>query len=463
MASANELSKNQQLDHLWQLMENQDWLTNTEKFIGGLNKNILSDRIAEFAVQLKNAQQFDNAIKLLHHFFDQSNIQHNYQLGLCLSYSRRQEDASLPLLKAFALSHGADQLIAGDHLINMAQLGEFNQAQNSCAYLKQVGTVQQDEILRIEAMIELLRKYPPKQIFEKVEIALQSRKWLNVDEFLSLLKVALRSGEGFAFFRVDDGEGSNLPWSSADMNLCSALLDYNRNIFLSHWFGQDAIEPTLSQGWHNIQLELASATQKVDVVGINPLERFQHELALNSMRGVPSILNTYLWTLLPEDQSLRSNLLCSAQMHWDLGMASDRFFDVIRTAQSVHIISCRKSFVDLVKLLVPAENIEFIEIPGERLRVAEPGNDSVLSEVSSHYPVRYQQVLDKINLSTKPGSLWLIGAGLLANLYCMRVKEKGGVALDLGSLIDLYAGIKSRWFPSHLEEHVKAQIAALRD
>ena len=462
MTGFNELTQTQQIDHLWYLLQSQDWLTDVKKSLATLEDEISSWRVAEFAVQLKNAKRFDDAVTLLQHFFDQSNVQHHYQLGLCLSYSRRQDDACLPFLKAFVMSGGADQLIAQDHVINLAQLSKFNQAQNSITYLKQVGAVPQDEILRLESMVEFLKIYPPNQIFEKLEIALQARQWLDVDQFLALIKVSLRFGEGFAFFRLDDGEGSNLPWSSSVKRSCNAVLEFNRDIFLGHWFGQNGIASALSYGWHNIQLDLALAAQQVDLVGISSPDRFHQELAMNSIRGIPSILNTFLWTLLSEDQSSGPKLLCTAQMHWELGIASDRFFDVIRMAQSVHVISSRKSFVDLIKCIVPAENVEFIEIPGERLRVAELGDISVESAISSHYPTRYEQVLDNINLSAKPGSLWLIGAGLLAKLYCMRVRENGGVALDLGSLVDLYAGKKSRTFPSQLVECVETQVASLK-
>ena len=152
----------------------------------------------------------------------------------------------------------------------------------------------------------------------------------------------------------------------------------------------------------------------------------------------------------------------SAQMHFELGFASEAFFDVIHCAQSLHIISSRMSFADLIQRLVPSKDVEFIPIPGERPRVTEVGDTSVLPEASNHYPVRYKQVIDNIDLSAKPGSLWLIGAGLLAKLYCMRVRNNGGVAVDLGSMVDLYAGVNSHGFPLQLVQRVEAQVASLR-
>jgi len=463
MTDFSNLNKTQQIDFLWDLMQSKDWLTDVKENLASLDEKISVLRVAEFAIELKYANRYNDALTLLQHCFDKSDVQHHYQLGLCLSYSNRQNDACAPLMEAFAMSGGVNHSIAKDHVINLAQLNAFTQAENAITYLKEVGVISLEEIERLQAMIEFFKIYPPNQIFKKLEIASQDHTWLDIDQILALIKVSLRFGEPFAFVRLDDGEGSNLPWSSSVQQACNAILEFNRDIFLGHWFGPKGVEAALSSGWHNIQLELARATQQVDLIGINLRDRFSQELAMNSTRGIPSILNTFLWTLLPEEQNLGPKLLCNAQTHWEFGMASERFFDIIRMAQSVHIISSRKSFVDLIKCIIPAENIEFIEIPNYDFFV-ECEDALVTAEVATnHYPTRYEQVLGNINLSAKPGSLWLIGAGFLAKLYCMRVRKNGGVALDIGSLIDLYAGIKSRKFPPDLVESVEAQIATLKE
>ena len=43
-----------------------------------------------------------------------------------------------------------------------------------------------------------------------------------------------------------------------------------------------------------------------------------------------------------------------------------------------------------------------------------------------------------------PGMLFLVGAGLFGKLYCAEIKRQGGIALDLGSLLDAWAGVGSR-------------------
>jgi len=45
-----------------------------------------------------------------------------------------------------------------------------------------------------------------------------------------------------------------------------------------------------------------------------------------------------------------------------------------------------------------------------------------------------------------PGQLFLVAAGPLGKIYCQWVKERGGVALDFGSMADAWIGIDSRTY-----------------
>jgi len=275
------------------------------------------------------------------------------------------------------------------------------------------------------------------------------------------LKVFLKYWEGFAFFRLDDGEGSNLPWSDEILNCCSAVLTFNRDIFLSHWFGRQGVQTAIAAGWHEIQAQLGEVSQRVDLIGLNSPQRLRHELAVNSSRGIPAILNTYRWTLLNKSSSPRQ-AICSAQMHFELGLASDRFFELIRSAHSLHLISSRRQFSEVMQRVAPLLDVHFIEIPGERLRVSCGGDTTVQTNASSHFPARFKEVLDEISASVVPGSLWLIGAGFLAKLYCMRIRDLGGVALDLGSLVDVYCGINTRGFSKEFCARVVKNIPQAR-
>ena len=457
MSSFPSLSQSEQLDRLWRLSATEQWLDLLESELSQIGSEQRSWRVAEFSVRLKDSLRYDDAIRLINRFFDPSNEHHHYQLGLCLSYGHRQQEACQHLEQAFIVSGGSNYLIANDYIINLSQLGYIDKARESLRHLRSVDVVDMDECERLLGMVELLNEYPPSQILSGLDHALADRQWLSVDGFLERIKCSLLDGEGFAFFRLDDGEGANLPWSQKSLEHSSSLLNYNRDVFLGHWFGVDGISPALESGWIEIQDSLAQAAGNVDLIGLNTPERYRHELSVNSARGIPAILNTYLWTLL-RDSPNSDQEICHAQMHFELGLVSDRFFDVVRCASSLHLISSRQEFASLMHKVAPSLPINFIPIPGERLRVSRAGDARVESEASTHFPDRYYQVIDEISQTAAPGSLWLIGAGLLAKLYCMRIREMGGVALDLGSLIDIYSGVNSRGFQESMVERIQSRV-----
>jgi hypothetical protein len=54
--------------------------------------------------------------------------------------------------------------------------------------------------------------------------------------------------------------------------------------------------------------------------------------------------------------------------------------------------------------------------------------------------VIYQRVLGWIEQTIRLGMLVLVAAGILGKIYCHAISEKGGIAIDVGSVLDLCAG-----------------------
>ena len=40
-----------------------------------------------------------------------------------------------------------------------------------------------------------------------------------------------------------------------------------------------------------------------------------------------------------------------------------------------------------------------------------------------------------------PGALFLVGAGAFGKIYCHWIRDRGGIAVDIGSLFDSWAGV----------------------
>lgn len=72
-------------------------------------------------------------------------------------------------------------------------------------------------------------------------------------------------------------------------------------------------------------------------------------------------------------------------------------------------------------------------IPGEK-------GKHQLSTGPAHYPQVYDETLAWIAREAGPGRLFLVGAGLLGKIYGQAIQQRGGVAVDVGSVLDLCSG-----------------------
>ena len=82
-------------------------------------------------------------------------------------------------------------------------------------------------------------------------------------------------------------------------------------------------------------------------------------------------------------------------------------------------------------VLLSGRGIEWIPIPGEVDRLDKSG--SLESHFHSYYPR-----INSMNFS--PGEVWLVAGGILGKSYCNTIKRNGGIAVDIGSIMDVWQG-----------------------
>ena len=76
----------------------------------------------------------------------------------------------------------------------------------------------------------------------------------------------------------------------------------------------------------------------------------------------------------------------------------------------------------------------WLQIPGEAgFRTDAFGDEA-------HYPRVFDRILLAIDQRISPGDLVLVGAGILGKIYCEAIRQRGGIAIDVGSVIDLCSG-----------------------
>lgn len=59
-----------------------------------------------------------------------------------------------------------------------------------------------------------------------------------------------------------------------------------------------------------------------------------------------------------------------------------------------------------------------------------------------HYPTQFNKIARWMDVMKQrhPGSLLLVGAGVIGKIYCNWWRDRGGVAMDIGGVMDIFAG-----------------------
>lgn len=250
-------------------------------------------------------------------------------------------------------------------------------------------------------------------------------RWASVDAVdpaaltrleLGILQ-ALSDGSGFSLLRLGDGEALFL----AGERPCLGGATSNGR----------QVDPRLHAGAHlppDLHDLLANrflqAIEAADAVGVPDLSQ-----CLQGPKHY-SLVMTILWRLLPAERqaALAPRLLpggCHLHLYW---LASGAYE--------------RPPFLNVHGVIAPqlppnlAGRVNWQPIPGEKGHHGDaPG--------PAHYPVVYNETLAWIDHQAGPGRLFLVGAGILGKIYCDAIRERGGVAIDVGSVMDLCGGLST--------------------
>lgn len=233
------------------------------------------------------------------------------------------------------------------------------------------------------------------------------------------IRQARREGRGFSLVRLGDGEGLFL--CGRRPNLGGAIINGT------------TVEPRLAAQGNQLQdpehLELrqrlAQAVASADWIGIpdiqqclsGPVDFVAVAAGLSRMLS-PQELSAVLTKLKPGGCHVHNYLL-------QAGYYGHEPFDAINA-----VIAPSLPFN-----LKGADKIIWHQIPGEAYLRPET------HDREAHYPAIFSRTLNAISTSIKPGNLVLVGAGILGKIYCDAIRRNRGIAIDVGSVIDICSGL----------------------
>lgn len=226
---------------------------------------------------------------------------------------------------------------------------------------------------------------------------------------------SLSNGEGFSVVRLGDGEGLFLAGQRPCLGGATGNgIQPDPRIGANGHLPADVLKILIDRS--------LQAIESAAVVGVPDLSQ-----CLQGPQEYPQVLAT-LWRALPppRQQVLAPRLLpggCHLHLYW---LASG-FYE-------------HPPFTDVHGVIAPQLPPPLVgrclwqPIPGEKGHHPD-------SEGPAHYPVVYEQTLAWIEHEAGPGRLFLVGAGILGKIYCDAIRQQGGVAIDVGSVMDLCSGL----------------------
>jgi hypothetical protein len=123
---------------------------------------------------------------------------------------------------------------------------------------------------------------------------------------------------------------------------------------------------------------------------------------------------------------------------------------ILAESEYVSAVTCYLELLEVLEQKYGCRKGLLIKIPPQSANIKATPEEI-------HYPDRYQVIRESLAAMDLSGHTFLVGAGLLGKIYCAAIKRAGGIAIDIGSLIDVLVGKSARrWHTAEVLERYKS-------
>ena len=242
-----------------------------------------------------------------------------------------------------------------------------------------------------------------------------SDKTILQDDFISIVSEHLKSKKPFSFIRINHCENRLLGY---DFSFPKEEVDITYAI----QFGENLS----SKDTNYISSRIKEAVKNSTIIGVPKDSNFSS----NKLRFLESTTKVHLYSL----SLINKQLFTNVNIHYALGQEL-KFKTLLQSAEKIIAITCRD-----ISILEKSINREIykIQIPAEHRFKGDQ------TTISPHYPDAFIRIEQEIEKHVSPGVIVLVGAGILGKIYCDTILQNGGIAIDVGSLMDAIENIPTR-------------------
>lgn len=293
---------------------------------------------------------------------------------------------------------------------------------------------EQTRVTAAREFLKFLSLFPEHRALTIAHELEKGGRFLDVRAVERRIFAAAQDRTPFSLVRLGDGEGAWIAIDKEDEALFPTLYRENRRELLRLWFDDASLHE--DQSFHDLAARMFEATATTDVLGVPSSLRVAREYRIKSIRGVASNLNLLRW--IRRRRVDDADRFCSQDIHLDLQFSGfyRRLFDA---GFDIGIVTCHAELAALIKARTGVDVAETHLVPEEK------GFSDIIGSrlAEAHFPTAFDRVMGHLD-RPQSGRVWLVAAGFLGKLYCAQIKQQGGIALDVGSIVDGWLGKLTR-------------------
>jgi hypothetical protein len=254
--------------------------------------------------------------------------------------------------------------------------------------------------------------------------------WNNILDLANLIEERVNSRTPFALVRVGDGEGRLLgyPHFFSRAEVIRECITYQYGTAAVEELNRSCVPDAIDSGVRQLCSLIRQSLTNADAVGIPMPIHFDIGADPDKVNGIAGFASAVLSAVAscPHiDQHHIFDTYIFPEMY-----RRGLLVDALRAASHISLIS----HTDLRAQLAPqfgVRDMAFYKIPGHQTFMASD---------EAQFPVFWKTIVSRIVVPFQ-GSVFLVGAGYLGKVYCDVIKQRGGIALDVGSLFDGWSGL----------------------
>lgn len=247
--------------------------------------------------------------------------------------------------------------------------------------------------------------------------------------------------------RLGDADGNVL---LSGIDRYPALQQYCCSKISKIYFGNQNLMWEKRDFFRSIVLQ---AIEHADVVGApewGTIERsFSTPAASLDVRGMCGMRGVYNF-LAESDRSPSLRAITWASTWYSRSLLPS-YFRLLNRLPYVGFVTCYENLGPLMAARCSIERNETFLVPMQASIAYQTKKSPHMAKDIGHYPEAYERILDSLR-PPHPGAVYIVAAGILSKPYCTAIKSRGGIAIDVGSVADVWMSIRSR--PSMSKELV---------